>query len=52
MMEKYGTYRVFKNTDTGVIRKILIDQISTEELEKLASNEKWEEMYSDPELEE
>ena len=46
-MEKYSTYRVFKNKETGEIIRKAYEEI--EELEKLASNEEWVELEKDPE---
>lgn len=46
-MEKYGTYRVFKNSETGeVIRKPL--DLPKDDLEKLASSSQWVELEEDP----
>lgn len=49
-MEKYATYRLFKNETTGEIKKVLV---STEDgLEKVASyedNSEWVELDKDPE---
>lgn len=47
MMEKYSTYHVYKNKETGeIVRKVFEE---AEELEKYASSEKWEELDEDPE---
>ena len=44
-MEKYATYRVFKNTQTQEIKHLLItDDL---ELEKTASSDEWKEIFED-----
>jgi hypothetical protein len=47
MMEKYGTYRIFQNKETGALKKILLEENT--ELEKVASNNIWRELEFDPE---
>jgi hypothetical protein len=46
-MEKYGTYRIFKNKITGEIKTLLIDE--EENLEKVASVE-WVEIFTEIEV--
>lgn len=45
MMEKYATYRVFKNTRTQEIKRLLLTD--EEELEKTASSDEWIEIFED-----
>lgn len=45
-MEKYGTYRIFKNTETGEIKRI---PSSDEEGMEKASSAEWLEIFEDPE---
>mgnify|MGYP003153808403 CR=1 FL=1 len=48
-MEKYATYRVFKNKQTGEIKRVLVSEEET--MDKIASltNERvWVELESDP----
>lgn len=47
-MDKYATYRVFKNTQTGEIRRYLMDDEINNELEKIAESTEWEELDEDP----
>ncbi|HNW88089.1 MAG TPA: hypothetical protein PKN48_00370 [Bacteroidales bacterium] len=47
MIEKYGTYRVFQNKETGALRKISLEE--DKELEKVASDAIWKELEFDPE---
>ena len=47
MMEKYGTYTVFRNTITKEIKSVPIDDI--EEMQKTASDSFWERLEKDPE---
>lgn len=46
-MEKYATYQVFENKNTGEIKKVPLD--NTEGLEKLAQDSEWIELDYDPE---
>lgn len=42
-MEKYATYQVYENKDTGEIKRVPV----TEEMEKISSSE-WKELDHDP----
>jgi len=48
-MNKYATYRIFQNNETGIIKKVLID--GEDNLEKVAQyeNTEWTELDHDPE---
>lgn len=48
-MEKYGTYHVFKHKTTGTIKKLLFKE-GDGELEKIASDNNWEEIFYDPDF--
>ena len=47
MMEKYGTYGLFVNTETGEENRVLIDD---GEYEKLASSKEWKELKDESEV--
>lgn len=47
MMEKYGTYRLFVNKETGEEKQIQITD--EEELTKIANDSEWEEEKEDEE---
>lgn len=48
-MIKYGTYRIFINEDTQELKKVKIDSIEADELEKSAS---WVEQHREAEEDE
>jgi len=48
MMEKYSTYDVYKNKETGEILR----EAFKGELEKLASKDEWDRLDKDPQDEE
>jgi len=48
-MEKYGTYRVYKNTRTGELLRVPVGNDHPPDFEKQASEGKWEELDKDPE---
>ena len=53
-MNKYGTYRVFRNKQNlNELKRIIVTENSddSEKLEKLANDEEWEELDFDPEVE-
>lgn len=48
-MEKYGTYRIYKNKKTGEIQRLSEAELKEKDLEKTAElNEDWEELEEDP----
>ena len=48
-MEKYGTYKVYKNKTTGEILRVLVD---SEEFQKVAEDlTAWIELKQDPDAE-
>lgn len=48
-MEKYATYRIFKNEDTGEIKRVPHEQEDL--MSKVSSKSEWKEIYEDPENE-
>jgi len=49
MLEKYGTYRVFKNIKTGEVKRVKVSTDETPTLKKYASKKSdWEELDYDP----